>query len=183
MVAVWTVRGRWSDAALDELRAGLAVLLPGRASCRVVRLGIVRVVIFVGVTPNYGFGSSTLEDTSSVYDSLQCAEYIFARLVARLTDNFPLAPGVQNIPGMYESEPQISDVYRLAEAALGDDPLPDVGYRDSTAEWVYLHETTPVDLRWGRYNFYEGRAYRALRIEPGTWVRVPTRRRCPGELR
>jgi hypothetical protein len=126
----------------------------------VIRFGIVRVAIFIGVTPNFDFGSSTLQDTNSVDESLECAEYVLARLVARLTDNFPVASGLQSIPGMYDPEPQISDAYRLAEAALGDDPLPDSGYPGSTAEWVYLHETTPVDLRWGRYNFYEGRAYR-----------------------
>lgn len=146
IVACYSVRGRWSNAALRRLRDCLDFALPGRYSCRVIDYGNARFTFILGVTG----GRYLRNHESEIEATARCAAWAFDYTV--LAENGRDPAGAGSVIPLPEPAPQVAQAFRLAQLDLGDG-FPRV-YDQRTATWGVLRDTAYLDFRHLLYSYY-----------------------------
>jgi hypothetical protein len=91
VIGAWySVRGGWTDTALETIRDSFASAIPGRVSARALRVGVARFVVYLGadrVAWDRPFaGRAYLDDAAATHER---AVWAFNRGVQSLTGRWP----------------------------------------------------------------------------------------------
>jgi len=149
IVASYSVRGRWSNAGLEQLCTCLDFALPGRHSRRVIAYGNARFTIFLGVKRGY----LRPDHLSDIDETARCAAWAFD--YAALTEQGRGVAGAGTVTPLPEPAPQLAEAFHLAELDLGD-RFPNV-YDTRTYSWSQLRHSVYLDLRHLLYYYYNPR--------------------------
>lgn len=151
IVASYSVRGRWSNAALEQLRGCLHFALPGRHSCRVISYGNARVTIFLGTTGGAYSETYCRNHVADIEVTARCAAWAFdyTALAGQGID----VTGAGSVTPLPEPEPQLAEAFRLAELDLGDG-FPSI-YDRRTPTWSELRNSAYLDIRNLLYSYYQ----------------------------